>query len=120
MVKPRKRVRRVTVKDVQRRYAQINRMCFSDSLPKNVTFGVDRMGYGQSGECARMADQAHALLYYKITFSKAVWNCGRRIVFIVLQHEMLHLAAGLHVHHDETFEANKRRLIRIGAYDNLL
>lgn len=116
----RKPPKKVTVKTVERAYALFNKAYFYNSLPKNVLFKVEKHTSHAHGVTNQWHDPSGAFLYWSISFNEKLWALGRRLVFVVLLHEMLHIAAGLRHGHKEVYQVNKRRLIRLGAYDRLL
>ena len=112
------KIKRLTIKEIERVYARYNRDYFQDSLPNKVRFKVSKIADAH-GECSMFTDPEGSLLYYQIEFSKDTWLCGRRLIFIILLHEMSHLAAGLHNNHRKPFPETIQRLMMAGAYDNL-
>lgn len=110
---------KLKISDAVKMYEYYNRTYFYDSLPKRVEFKISRANGGH-GECSHLVDSNGAHLYYQIEFNKHTWQCGRRIVAIILLHEMLHLATGMGEGHNEKFQINKARILRMGAYNELL
>ena len=111
----------MTIGEIRRQYDRYNKFFFLNSLPRHVDFKVvDRRDcLGEASEFTDTRTKAH--LHYQIEFSKELWAVqSRRLIYIILLHEMTHLAAGLHHNHDKLFEANRKRLIDAGAYDSLL
>ena len=120
MAKSRSRPRRFTLEDVAKQYDIINDVYFLGALPKRIKFGVRGIkdGYGETSMWTDENDGT--LMYHKIDFDKKIWECGPRIVLLILRHEMCHLHAGLNAHHGKRFQRSKLRLIKLGCYDDIL
>ena len=116
----RKNSGRLTLAKVRKQYDYYNKTLFFNSLPRHVEFAVTKR-HDCLAETAEMADLNGVVLYYRIEFSRQFWNLhSSRLTFIILLHEMTHLAAGLSHQHDKVFEKAIKRLTRSGAYDTLL
>lgn len=111
--------RPLTIREVKHWYARYNKTYFWNSLPKDVKFKVVKRSDAH-GECSKFVDKDGVLVHYQIEFARDTWYCGRRIVRIILLHEMSHLAAGLDEGHNKNFDKVIARLFRHGAYKNLL
>jgi len=109
----------VTAEQMHRQYVRFNRELFAGSLPERVVMKISRMKDALA-ETSLYTDQYGALIYYKMEFSRELQSTGRRMMLIVLLHELCHLAAGLHNGHNKVFMANINRLTRNGAFDDLL
>ena len=116
-----KRKKHLTLSVIRKQYDYYNRLVFRDSLPKVVEFAVVRRTdcLAESSQIINVPSKSHS--HYRIEFSRDFWRLqSTRLAYVVLLHEMTHLAAGIHHGHNKLFEANRKRLIDIGTYDNLL
>lgn len=101
-------MRRPTLPEVFRRY---NKKYFGNRLKvSDVKFG--KPSYNAHGETSYF-DGTDPL----ITVSRRFLNSGR-LVRLILLHEMVHVDG--YFSHDARFKRQIRRLIRLGAYDDLL
>ena len=119
--KNKRKNRALTLKGVEKQYHYYNKKLFHDALPRHVEFAIVKRK-DALGECARMVEEdTGAFLHFRIEFSRELWAVqSKRLLYIVLLHEMVHIAAGLHEGHNKEFERNRERLINKGAYDSLL
>ena len=116
--KPHK-ITRVTIKWLEKQYADANKAYFYGALPTFVKFAI-REKMSSLGETSRYTDTNGVLLYHSIEISRLVTNCGKRMTMIILLHEMNHLLVGVDANHGKKWQEARVRLMHTGAYDDVL
>lgn len=122
-----------------RDYRGYNRLYFQNRLPQAELYFVDQRNpimKTQASKSEILAWERGAVAEtaswvpsdpkiptkHEIRFARMFRNLtGRSIFRIVLLHEMIHIRfRGANAHHGPRFQREKRRLIRAGAFDDLL
>jgi hypothetical protein len=99
--------------DINKVFRQYRKKYFNNRIPiVSVRFG--RVPHGGQAETDFWGDEPVV-----ITISRRHVNSGR-IARIVLLHEMIHLELGVEEGHGKKFSKRKRKLMKQGAYDDLL
>jgi hypothetical protein len=115
-----RRIRTATSLDkIRKQYKKYNRIVFNYSLPERIKLKIYKKKDALA-ETSRFEDENGATLHFQMEFSKDLLRLGNRLTYIVLLHEMCHLAAGLHNGHNKLYMANIRRLTKHGFFDDLL